>query len=142
MSTYPDRCTLSIERRTIPGETTGDALREVESAIERVRARRPAMRASARVLLAQGPSDVAVDAPVVRALSDALRTEGERVRVEGMSAWTDAALLNDAGIPAVCFGPGDIKLAHAAEEWIEIAEIERATAVLTRLARQFGARAV
>jgi acetylornithine deacetylase/succinyl-diaminopimelate desuccinylase-like protein len=75
-------------------------------------------------------------------LSDALRTEGERVRVEGMSAWTDAALLNDAGIPAVCFGPGDIKLAHAAEEWIEIAEIERATAVLTRLARQFGARAV
>ena len=142
MSTYPDRCTLSIERRTIPGETTGDALREVENAIERVRARRPAMRASARVLLAQGPSDVAVDAPVVRALSDALRTEGERVRVEGMSAWTDAALLNDAGIPAVCFGPGDIKLAHAAEEWIEIAEIERATAVLTRLARQFGARAV
>jgi acetylornithine deacetylase len=59
-----------------------------------------------------------------------------------MSAWTDAALLNDAGIPAVCFGPGDIKLAHAAEEWIEIAEIERATAVLTRLARQFGAGVV
>jgi acetylornithine deacetylase len=100
------------------------------------------MRASARVLLAQGPSDVAVDAPVVRALSEALRAEDESVRVEGMSAWTDAALLNDAGIPAVCFGPGDIKLAHAAEEWIEIAEIERGTAVLTRLARQFGARAV
>jgi acetylornithine deacetylase len=142
MSTYPDRCVLSLERRTIPGETTADALREVESAIERVRQRKPTMRASARVLLAQGPSDVAVDAPVVRALSDALRAEGEVVRVEGMSAWTDAALLNDAGIPAVCFGPGNIKLAHAAEEWIEIPEIERATSVLTRLAREFGARGV
>ena len=142
MSTYPDRCVLSLERRTIPGETTADALREVESAIERVRQRKPAMRASARVLLAQGPSDVAVDAPVVRALSDALRAEGEVVRVEGMSAWTDAALLNDAGIPAVCFGPGNIKLAHAAEEWIEIPEIERATSVLTRMAREFGARGV
>lgn len=142
MSTYPDRCTLSLERRTIPGETTADALHEVESAIERVRARRPAMRATARVLLAQGPSDVAVDAPSVRALSRALRAEGEAVRIEGMSAWTDAALLNDAGIPAICFGPGDIKLAHAAEEWVEVGEIERATRVLTRLAREFAARAV
>ena len=142
MSTYPDHCTLSIERRTIPGETTADALREVETAIERVRTRRPTVRATARVLLAQGPSDVAVDAPSVRALSDALRAEGEAVRVEGMSAWTDAALLNDAGIPAICFGPGDIKLAHAAEEWVDVGEIERATKVLTRLAREFAAQAV
>lgn len=142
MSTYPDHCTLSIERRTIPGETTADALREVDGAIERVRARRPSLRATARVLLAQGPSDVAVGAPSVRALSGALRAEGESVRIEGMSAWTDAALLNDAGIPAICFGPGDIKLAHAAEEWVEVGEIERATKVLTRLAREFASRAV
>jgi acetylornithine deacetylase len=97
------------------------------------------MRASARVLLAQGPSDVAVGAPAVVALAAALSAEGEAVRIEGMSAWTDAALLNDAGIPAICFGPGDIKLAHAAEEWVEVAEIEKATRVLTRLAREFGA---
>jgi acetylornithine deacetylase len=51
-----------------------------------------------------------------------------------MSAWTDAALLNDAGIPAICFGPGDITLAHAAEEWVEVREIEQATAVLARVA--------
>ena len=142
MTTYPDHCVLSIERRTIPGETTADALNEVESAIARVRARRPGIRATARVLLAQRPSDVAVDAPSVLALSAALRGEGETVRIEGMSAWTDAALLNDAGIPAVCFGPGDIKLAHAAEEWVDVGEIERATRVLTRLAREFAARAV
>ena len=56
------------------------------------------------------------------------------VTIEGLSAWTDAALLNDAGIPAICFGPGDIALAHAAEEWVMEAEIERAADVLTRLA--------
>jgi acetylornithine deacetylase len=59
------------------------------------------------------------------------------VRIEGMSAWTDAAILNDAGIPAICFGPGDIALAHAAEEYVIIDEIERATAVLTGLARHW-----
>ena len=51
-----------------------------------------------------------------------------------MSAWTDAALLNDADIPAICFGPGDIMVAHAAEEYVRMDEIERATRVLTHLA--------
>jgi acetylornithine deacetylase len=50
-----------------------------------------------------------------------------------MTAWTDAALLNAAGIPAICFGPGDISLAHAAEEWVSVDEIERATGILARL---------
>jgi acetylornithine deacetylase len=54
-----------------------------------------------------------------------------------MSAWTDAALLNAAGIPAICFGPGDIALAHAAEEYVMVDEIRRATDVLTRLALQW-----
>jgi acetylornithine deacetylase len=63
-----------------------------------------------------------------------MRDEGEPVAHEGMSAWTDAALLNDAGIPAICYGPGDITLAHAAEEFVPLDEVERGTRVLTRLA--------
>jgi acetylornithine deacetylase/succinyl-diaminopimelate desuccinylase-like protein len=66
-----------------------------------------------------------------------LRTEGLAAPIEGLSAWTDAALLNEAGIPAVCFGPGDIALAHAAEEFVPVSEIEKATAVLTHAAHQW-----
>lgn len=86
------------------------------------------------MVLAQPPSDVSTDAPIVRTLDAAIRGSGLPVRLEGMSAWTDAAILNDAGIPAVCFGPGDIALAHAAEEYVPVVEIERATDVLTRVA--------
>ncbi|HVE78395.1 MAG TPA: ArgE/DapE family deacylase [Gemmatimonadaceae bacterium] len=135
ISTYPDRCVLRLERRTLPGETEHDALREVEDACERVRSRRPELAATVTLDFAQLPSDVALEAPVVRALATALRAAGEEVRVEGMSAWTDAALLNAAGIPAICFGPGDIAVAHAAEEWAPLAEIERAAEALTRFAR-------
>lgn len=133
LSTYPERCTLTIERRTLPGERAEDALREVHEACARVRARRPEFRADVVPMTAQPPSDVAVDAPLVRALEAALTAEGETPRVEGLSCWTDAALLNAGGIPAICFGPGDIALAHADEEWIATDEIERATRVLTRL---------
>ncbi len=135
MSTYPDRCLFKLERRTIPGESADDVLAEVRQACEAVRRRRPSFAADVRLLVTQGPSDVAQDAPLVQALGDALRANSEPVRIEGMSAWTDAALLNDAGIPAVCFGPGDISLAHAAEEYIPLEEIDRATAVLTSFAR-------
>jgi acetylornithine deacetylase len=137
MSTYPDRCVLKLERRTIPGERAEDALEEVRRAGEAVRARRPTYAADVRLLVTQGPSDVAIEAPLVRGLAAAIGACGEATRIEGMSAWTDAALLNDAGIPAVCFGPGDISLAHAAEEYIPLDEIDRAAAVLTGFARSW-----
>ncbi len=136
-STYPDRCTLRIERRTLPGETTEQVLQELAAACERVAAMDDALDVEVRHVLTQAPSDVAGDAPIVRALEHAMRGEGETVLHEGMSAWTDAALLNDAGIPAICYGPGDIILAHADEEWIPLDEVERATRVLTRLAREW-----
>lgn len=137
MSTYPDRCVLKLERRTIPGELASDVVAEVERACGAVRGRRSTFVANVRLVFAQEPSDVSVDAPVVRELVGALGSRGEAVRIEGMSAWTDAALLNQAGIPAVCFGPGDIALAHAAEEYIPLDEIDRATDVLDSFAQRW-----
>ena len=139
MSTYPDRCVLRLERRTLPGEAPADAVNEVRRACEAVRGRRAEFAADVSLLMSQGPSDVSTDAPIVRALQGALSDCGERARVSGMSAWTDAALLNAAGIPAICFGPGDISLAHAAEEYIPLPEIDRASSVLAALARRWCA---
>jgi acetylornithine deacetylase len=137
LSTYPDRCQFTIERRTIPGEETATVIAEIEEAFNRVRARRPDLVATTTLLFEQPPSDVSVDAPIVRALDGALRACGEDVQITGMSAWTDAAILNEAGIPAICFGPGDIALAHAAEEYVRVDEIERATLALAALAMEW-----
>ena len=141
MSTYPERCKLAIERRTIPGESVEKALLEITEACTRIQGRRPNFEARVTLRTAQLPSDVPVDAPVVKRLAEAIRHEGAPVRIEGLSAWTDAALLNEAGIPTVCFGPGDIGLAHAAEEFVPIEEIERAKSVLARVVLQWCAEA-
>lgn len=137
LTTYPDRCTLTVERRTIPGETSDDAMREIEDACDRVRARRPDLSTNVRLIGAQLPSDVSVDAPIVKMLERSVQAAGSAVSIEGLSAWTDAALLNEAGIAAICFGPGDIALAHAAEEYVPVSEIERATEVLTSVALEW-----
>src|SRR5688500_10411852 len=136
-SIYPDACTVTIERRTLPGETAADAVAELEAACARVH---DGLAKSGRSLdytvvrhFSQAGSEVPVDAPIVRALTGALEGARAPVRIEGASYWTDMALLNEAGIPCICYGPGDIALAHGAEEWIEVREIEQATDVIERL---------
>ncbi|HJQ53321.1 MAG TPA: ArgE/DapE family deacylase [Gemmatimonadaceae bacterium] len=137
MSTYPESCKLSIERRTLPGESADTALREIDQACARVRAIDPRFDARVTLTTTQLPSDVPVNAPVVERLRSAMEHENVPVRIEGLSAWTDAALLNEAGIPAICFGPGDIALAHAAEEFVPVDEIITATRVLTSVVAEW-----
>ena len=134
LSTYPDRCSVTFERRTLPGEVAADFTNEVESACARVRARRPELSVDLIPGFSQAPNDVPVDHPIVRALVAALNGSAPPAPVEGLACWTDAALLTAAGIPAICFGPGDIALAHAAEEYVLVSEIEQAADVLARLA--------
>jgi acetylornithine deacetylase len=137
MSTYPELCNLAIERRTLPGESTEKALGEIRDACARVRSEHPQFAARVTLNTAQLPSDVPVDSPIVKRLRGALERADVPVRIEGLSAWTDAALLNEAGIPTICFGPGDIALAHAAEEFVPIDEIDVASRVLTRVVREW-----
>jgi acetylornithine deacetylase len=137
MSTYPEACDLAIERRTLPGESTEKAMAEIVDACARVMARHANFDAKVTLTTAQLPSEVPPDAPIVRRLRRALERENVPVRIEGFSAWTDAALLNEAGIPTICFGPGDISMAHAAEEFVPVEEIGLATRVLTRVVREW-----
>lgn len=137
-STYPGECVLRIERRTLPGESAEEVTNEVYEMLARVNQRTAGLDASVELMTAQSPSEVSENEAIVRALGSALESERLPVRIAGMSAWTDAAILNDAGIPAICFGPGDIGMAHAAEEFVEISEIQQATAVLERLVREWA----
>ena len=141
MSTYPDSCVIRLERRTIPGESLDGVRRELEDAIARAGREREGFAADVAVLFAQPASDVSEDSPLVRSLAATLGARGLPQESLGMSAWTDAALLNEAGIPAVCFGPGDMGLAHAAEEYIELAQVEQATDILVSFAERWCNRA-
>jgi acetylornithine deacetylase len=137
-STYAAQCVVRLERRTLPGEDTAQALAEIEALCAQVAAERPGMAATARVVFAQPPLALAEEAPLVGALQRAGVAAGETLGLDGLSCWTDAALFQAAGIPAVCFGPGDIGVAHAATEWLPVDELHRATAVLEALCAGWG----
>ncbi len=119
LSTYAARCTLGIERRTVPGETEERVEAEVREILDALGAEDPSFRASLRVLLHRAPFETTSEAPIVRAVTAAAReTLGREPRQVGESPWMDAALLAEAGVDTVVIGPSGTG-AHAAEEWVE-----------------------
>lgn len=138
-STYADHCVLHVERRTIPGETGASVLAEIHDLCNTLSQQRPSFRADVRLICAQPPSDLAIGAPLTLAVSSAIERVGTTPpRVEGLSCWTDAALFNSAGIPALCYGPGDISRAHSAEEWVSRRDITEAATVLEQVCLEWG----
>lgn len=91
------------------------------------------------VTLARDPFGIAEDAPIVRTLRQAAAgVLGAPPAVIGQGFWMDSALIAAAGIPTVVFGPCGGG-AHAAEEWVDLASVERCREVLTATIRAFCA---
>lgn len=136
-SVYPDRCEVVFERRTLPGETADQVMREAEAVLARARQGCPELDASLEPGLFRAGTEVPAASPVVQGLLGACERAGVAGTVAGMSAWVDACFLNRSGIPAVCFGPGSIAQAHTNGEWISISEIEACAKILTDFSRRF-----
>ena len=125
LSTFPARCLLTGERRTIPGETVG----QIETELRAI-----AGEAALRIIASREPLTADPQHPfaeLVRSIADA----GDFV---GALFWTDAALFAGAGIPTVVFGPAG-EGAHAAVEWVSLASLERVREVVVRVAAEWCA---
>jgi acetylornithine deacetylase/succinyl-diaminopimelate desuccinylase-like protein len=114
----PDGCAITIDRRTLPGETETGVQREIAALL---RAKRLSAKISSTKLAPCLPLETSSKLPLVRCF---LRSVGQ-ARPAGVDFFCDAAVLAAGGIPSVVFGPGDIAQAHTADEWISLASLER-----------------
>ena len=139
LSSYPARCVLSLERRTLPGETAVDVEAELGALLSACRAADPELEAAQRTVLVREPFEQAEDADVVdlvrAAAGEAL---GAAPPIAGASYWADAAFIASAGIPTVMLGPGGAG-AHAAEEWVSIADTDADARTLLAVAARLCA---
>ena len=121
----PDRCAITIDRRTLPGETEADVRREITALL---RAKRLSAKIASTKLAPCLPLETSPKLPLVRQF---LRSIGQ-TRPAGVDFFCDAAVLSEGGIPSVVFGPGDIAQAHTADEWISLDSLERGKNLLLR----------
>jgi len=130
LSTYAAKCTLTIERRTVPGETAAQVMGELQSIADRLHAADPSFVATVKSTFERGPFEVDRDARIVKCVAAALGREPEYF---GDTPWMDSALLSDAGIETVVIGPHGAG-AHADVEWVDLESVEQFANVLVRAA--------
>ena len=137
-SIIPDTCKISIDRRVAPGETTSEAIQEMQSILAAVRVEFPGLEADMTIPYCLPPVEISADAPIVRWLCEATAAfTGRQPNLTGMRATTDAATLaGNGGIPTVVFGPGSITQAHKPDEFIDINEMIDAACIYTYTAVQ------
>jgi len=137
ISSYPAECRISLERRTVPGETPESVRAELQAILDAVSRADPDFRATLEQGLARAPFEEAESAPVVKALdAAATRHLGHAPARRGEPFWTDCAILQEAGMACVMFG-ADGGGAHAASEWATVESVNRLTDILTDAALDF-----
>jgi acetylornithine deacetylase len=132
LSSYPDRCALKLERRTISGESAAGVRGQFEGILASLRRQDPEFEASLTELFARPSYEIAADHNLPVMLQRVLASDASDLI--GMSFWTDAAVLGAAGIPSVLFGPGGAGL-HSTEEYVHVRDVLRCRDALTALAR-------
>ena len=133
LSSYPDRCRLQMERRTIAGESAAAAGAEVQAILASLRAQDAELEATSRLVFSRPPYETPAGHRLTAMLEQHAASRGVEAKTIGMSFWTDAAVLGEAGIPSVLFGPGGAGL-HSTEEYVNVEEVVECRDVLASLA--------
>jgi acetylornithine deacetylase len=135
-SSYPDRCLLHMERRTVPGESSDAGLQEARGVLDRLRREDWEFDGEARQMFGRGAYEIDPAHTLPATLMGAATSVGCTPKRVGMTFWSDAAILGAAGIPAVLFGPGGEGL-HSPGEYVRVEDVRLCRDALVALVREF-----
>ena len=125
----PDTCTIEIDRRLLPGETVAATLAHYQGLLDGLKAQHPTLDAVMEPpMLTDEALETAADSAPAQLASTLLTEMGLDGTLCGVPFGSDASKLSRQGIPSLVFGPGSIDQAHAAVEFVDLAEVERAFA--------------
>jgi succinyl-diaminopimelate desuccinylase len=124
----PDRCSIYVDRRLIPGEDPVESVEEIRRIAEAALDGMPELRVETRL---GGEGRAATmsdpDSELVQAMLGANRHLGLATDLSGFSMASDGRFFAAAGYPTIIYGPGDPRLAHVPDEWVGVDEVLDAT---------------
>jgi len=135
----PDRCIVTVDMRTVPGQDHGVIVEQVENLIVNLGRRTPGFQASAKVINDRPPVETSPDEPAVQSFLDVVsEVTGERPVPKGVRYYTDAvAFVPMLKAPMILCGPGDSQLAHQPNEHVEISKLVQSAKIFTLAAARF-----
>ncbi|MHB8652607.1 MAG: ArgE/DapE family deacylase [Terriglobia bacterium] len=137
LSSYPAQCRLSVERRLLPGEDASTFEREIDEIISQLSRQDKKFRARIVMGYSALALETARECPIAQTLLGCARKiVGTPAKFGAQSFWTDAALLNEAGIASVLFGPGGEGL-HSTVEYVRLEDVALCADAVVECAKEF-----
>jgi acetylornithine deacetylase/succinyl-diaminopimelate desuccinylase family protein len=128
VNTVPDRCTIDLDRRLLPGEVIPEVLAYYRSLLD------PGLDAHFEApILEDEAFETHCDTDLVRCALRVSEELGMNSMPLGVPFGTDASKFSRAGIPSIICGPGNIDRAHGATEYVEICQVKQAVEFYRRL---------
>ena len=136
-ATYPNIATLGIEIGTQPGEHLSNRVAEIEAIFAEIALTEPDFQGEVVVRLDREPFKARGHEELLAVVSRAVEAVmSESPSLVGVNAWTDAALMQDAGIPTLLMGATGGNF-YAPQEWVSVSDVVSLCAILEMAAAEF-----
>ncbi|MFW6184740.1 MAG: M20 family metallopeptidase [Chloroflexota bacterium] len=119
------RCTFTVDRRMLPGETVAQVTAELEAVVREAVAQTPDVAYDVRFLEWNEPVQAPLESPLIEALQrNVSALAGREPALWAVPYGSDVRnFLYDANIPAVNFGAGDYRVCHQPDEYVEVDDL-------------------
>lgn len=131
---YSGKCSIQVERRTLPGETQQEILKDFQTIIDERAAEDKDFSAQVKPLIWRDPYEISRDTPIVQTVMQcASDVIGNKPSYIGHTWWEDSAIIGKNGTDTVIFGPlgGGI---HQKIEWVDIKSVVDLSKILVQTA--------
>jgi acetylornithine deacetylase/succinyl-diaminopimelate desuccinylase family protein len=132
----PDHCVIEVDRRTVPGEDSARILRDLRERLTRLQESGAIIEWRLTPINDGAPFHTGADTSLIRRLATSCASKGVAPRIMGAAWYSDAGPLSRTCKDIAVFGPGSIRQAHTADEYIDIAELQRGCDILRDFLRR------
>jgi succinyl-diaminopimelate desuccinylase len=135
----PDACDAFLDIRSLPSMSHAALIERIRGLMDELRAEQPAYRFDLETIDDRPATEIPVDHPLVEVVASAHRhVYGSAPAYGGVPGSTDGTILvRERGIPVVVYGPGDKRIPHQPDEFVDLDEVIRAARVYIVAALMF-----
>ena len=122
INVVPDECSIGIDIRTLPGQQFQEIISDFEKIFAKLKQKNSQFEASVSVMREVGALKTDSRCDFVKDFCSAVKIS----ETKAVGFTTDGPHFASLGAPVVIFGPGKPQLAHKPDEYIDIADVEKA----------------
>jgi acetylornithine deacetylase/succinyl-diaminopimelate desuccinylase-like protein len=126
LNVVPDECRVTLDRRTLPGESLDEAEKEIAGVIERLSEADPTFEAEYSTLYRANSFETPPDSDIVRSTGNACKLLGIDPEPIGYQQICDGRFFAEREIPTIIVGPGTAELAHTPDEHVPVEAVIQA----------------